>query len=228
MGRHWRVSLAAVVAALAAMLVFASPALASGARARAARGSNLKVSIAVERFARTSSGRTVARGVAVARLNDYTGKSTTIKAPVVLRVASGGSCRVLTLTLDKLQLTLLGLNVNLTKVNLTVTGQAHGGVLGSLFCKLARSRVASARGSAIRALNARVRRHAIHPLAFSVPLSPKATTSAAVPCPVLNLVLGPLNLDLLGLVVDLNRVTLTVTATPGGGALGDLFCSLSH
>jgi hypothetical protein len=45
---------------------------------------------------------------------------------------------------------------------------------------------------------------------------------------VLNLVLGPLHLDLLGLVVDLNQVNLTITATPGGGALGDLFCSLSH
>ena len=48
------------------------------------------------------------------------------------------------------------------------------------------------------------------------------------PCPVLSLVLGPLHLDLLGLVVDLNQVNLTITATPEGGALGDLFCSLSH
>jgi hypothetical protein len=79
----------------------------------------------------------------------------------------------------------------------------------------------------VRALNARVRRHVIHPLGFSVPISPKATSSQATPCPVLNLVLGPLNLNLLGLVVDLNRVTLTITATPGGGALGDLFCTLS-
>src|SRR4051794_7792490 len=229
MRHHWRMWLMAVAAAIAAVSLFATPAFASGGReASSARGSNLKVSIAVERFARTSRGRTIARGVAVARLNDYTGKSTTIKVPVSLAVSRGGSCRVLTLTLDKLQLTLLGLNVNLAKVNLTVTGQAHGGVLGSLFCKLARSHVSSARTSALRALNARLRRHAIHPLGFTVPISPKATTSQATPCPVLNLVLGPLNLDLLGLVVDLNRVTLTITATPGGGALGDLFCSLSH
>ncbi len=44
----------------------------------------------------------------------------------------------------------------------------------------------------------------------------------------LDLILGPLNLNLLGLVVDLNQVHLTITATPGGGTLGDLFCSLSH
>ena len=46
-------------------------------------------------------------------------------------------------------------------------------------------------------------------------------------CPVLDLVVGPLNLQLLGLVVDLQRVHLSVTATRGGGALGDLFCTLA-
>ena len=229
MRHRWRLVPIAVAVAVAAASLFASSAFASSnAAVHAARGSNLKVSIAVEHFARTRRGRTVARGVAVARLNDYTGKSTTIKAPVALRVARGGSCRILTLTLDKLHLTLLGLNVDLTKVNLTVTGRKHSGALGSLFCKLARSHVSSARAAALHALNARLRHHALHPLGFTVPISPKATSSQAVACPVLNLVLGPLNLDLLGLVVDLNRVTLTITATPGGGTLGDLFCSLSH
>jgi hypothetical protein len=63
---------------------------------------------------------------------------------------------------------------------------------------------------------------------FTVFLTPRATTSAAgATCPVLDLILGPLHLDLLGLVVDLNQVHLTVTATQGGGVLGNLFCSLS-
>jgi hypothetical protein len=50
---------------------------------------------------------------------------------------------------------------------------------------------------------------------------------------VLNLILGPLDLNLLGLVVELfgpNRnapVTLTITSFPGQGVLGDLFCGLS-
>jgi hypothetical protein len=44
---------------------------------------------------------------------------------------------------------------------------------------------------------------------------------------VLTLVLGPLNLNLLGLIVDLNKVNLTITATRGQGALGDLFCQLA-
>jgi len=53
-----------------------------------------------------------------------------------------------------------------------------------------------------------------------------ARTTAAV-CPILRLVLGPLHLDLLGLVVDLNRVVLRITAVSGPGKLlGNLLCGL--
>lgn len=48
-------------------------------------------------------------------------------------------------------------------------------------------------------------------------------------CQVLDLVLGPLHLDLLGLNVDLNQVHLNITAQPGpGNLLGNLLCSVSH
>jgi hypothetical protein len=58
-----------------------------------------------------------------------------------------------------------------------------------------------------------------------------ATTSinAALPasCQVLNLVLGPLDVNLLGLVVHLDRVVLNITAVPGAGALlGNLLCAV--
>ena len=47
-------------------------------------------------------------------------------------------------------------------------------------------------------------------------------------CDILNLVLGPLHLDLLGLVVDLNQVVLAITAQPGPGALlGNLLCAIT-
>jgi len=46
-------------------------------------------------------------------------------------------------------------------------------------------------------------------------------------CQVLNLTLGPLDLSLLGLNVHLDQVHLVITATPGGGILGDLLCSLA-
>ncbi len=48
-------------------------------------------------------------------------------------------------------------------------------------------------------------------------------------CPVLNLTLGPLHLNLLGLVVDLNQVVLTINAVSGGGnLLGNLLCAVAH
>jgi hypothetical protein len=49
-----------------------------------------------------------------------------------------------------------------------------------------------------------------------------------VPCPILHLELGPLDLNLLGLRVQLNQVVLDVTAIPGpGNLLGNLLCALA-
>ncbi|MBV9792620.1 MAG: hypothetical protein JO016_01665 [Actinobacteria bacterium] len=56
-----------------------------------------------------------------------------------------------------------------------------------------------------------------------------AAANAPVGCQVLNLVLGPLNLNLLGLVVTLNQVTLNITAVPGAGnLLGNLLCAVAN
>jgi hypothetical protein len=47
-------------------------------------------------------------------------------------------------------------------------------------------------------------------------------------CQILDLVLGPLDLDLLGLVVHLDRVHLNITAEPGpGNLLGNLLCAIA-
>ena len=54
-----------------------------------------------------------------------------------------------------------------------------------------------------------------------------AAAPAAAACNVLNLVLGPLNLNLLGLVVTLNEVHLNITAVPGS-LLGDLLCDVAN
>ena len=52
--------------------------------------------------------------------------------------------------------------------------------------------------------------------------------AAQASCGILNLVLGPLHLDLLGLVVDLNQVVLNVAAMTGAGnLLGNLLCALT-
>jgi hypothetical protein len=46
--------------------------------------------------------------------------------------------------------------------------------------------------------------------------------------PILNLVFGPLDLNLLGLQVHLDRVVLNITAQPGAGnLLGNLLCAVA-
>jgi len=56
-----------------------------------------------------------------------------------------------------------------------------------------------------------------------------ATAAVSGTCQVLTLVLGALHLDLLGLVVDLNQVTLTITGEQGPGELlGNLVCAIAN
>jgi hypothetical protein len=48
-------------------------------------------------------------------------------------------------------------------------------------------------------------------------------------CQILHLELGPLDLDLLGLVVHLNQVVLDISAQPGpGNLLGNLLCAIAN
>ena len=130
-------------------------------------------------------------------------------------------------------MTLLGLNVNLDKVILTIDANSTGGALGSLFCKLAHTKVSTrSLSTTARQLTSAVHSTGLaNPLAsglgFAVPLVNGVAGATAI-CPVLDLVLGPLNLKLLGLIVNLNQVHLTITADPTGGALGTLFCGLAH
>jgi hypothetical protein len=63
--------------------------------------------------------------------------------------------------------------------------------------------------------------------------APATLTSSGAPtaptCQILNLDLGPLHLNLLGLVVDLDEVHLDITAQSGpGNLLGNLLCALTH
>ena len=47
-------------------------------------------------------------------------------------------------------------------------------------------------------------------------------------CDILHLELGPLDLDLLGLQVHLNKVVLDIDADPTGGLLGALLCAVAN
>ena len=57
---------------------------------------------------------------------------------------------------------------------------------------------------------------------------PVGTPSGST-CQILNLTLGPLHLNLLGLVVNLNQVHLTINAVSGpGNLLGNLLCAVAN
>jgi hypothetical protein len=58
--------------------------------------------------------------------------------------------------------------------------------------------------------------------------APVQSVAAPNGCKILNLDLGPLHLDLLGLVIDLAPVNLDITAVPGAGnLLGNLLCAVA-
>jgi hypothetical protein len=63
----------------------------------------------------------------------------------------------------------------------------------------------------------------------TTPGATRPVTSRQAACDILHLVLGPLNLDLLGLQVHLDRVVLNIVAQSGAGQLlGNLLCAVAH
>lgn len=66
----------------------------------------------------------------------------------------------------------------------------------------------------------------VNNLPINLPVTGAGPTGS---CSILDLTLGPLHLNLLGLVVDLNQVHLTITGQTGNGQLlGNLLCGLAN
>lgn len=225
----------AVICCLAAVGFTAAAAVpASGSDAQA----QVHVGFKVGKFV-AHHHRLVAHGAVTTTVTTPNGETHSVSKPFTalvktrgFRVLAARNCSVLTLQLNQLSLTLLGLNVNLDKVLLTIQANSHGGVLGSLFCKLAHTKVKlRSLASYARHLTAVTHKSGLSTsgklLGFSSPMSTQKQAAAGAVCPILNLILGPLHLNLLGLIVDLNQVHLTITADPNGGVLGSLFCSLA-
>jgi len=55
-----------------------------------------------------------------------------------------------------------------------------------------------------------------------------AGLQAQATCTILDLVLGPIHLNLLGLHLDTNEIHIQLTAQQGGGLLGDLLCAIAN
>ena len=227
---------AGVVAALA------TPGASSGAgqQVTGAQKGSVGMRLEVSRFVK-SGHRLIAKGKAVATYTSNTGTRTVRSAPfkahaTVLRrgraLASAnqtGTCPVLTLEIDQVSLDLLGLHVDLSKVILTVTADPNGGVLGKLFCSLASGKTAAASTTAARSLTAVAHRSGLSTqgVAFGTPTRQLQSIGPG-PCSIVDLLLGPLHLDVLGLIVDLNQVHLQITADPNEAPLGSLLCSITN
>jgi hypothetical protein len=196
--------------------------LSSPLAASTSAAGRLHVDLQVQRFVQRKR-KTEAVGVVTATLRGLNATPTTVR----LQVSAANHCRILLLTLDRLDLTLLGVNVHLDRVRLSVTGRRSGGILGSLFCSLANARLRTTKAAVVSSLNHSLRQKPMHPIDFAV--TAHAAQAPTTPtCSILDLVLGPLHLDLLGLVVDLNQVHLTITGNPAGGLLGRLLCGLAN
>jgi hypothetical protein len=205
---------------------------------RTSSQAHVQVGFKVGKFVQQGHGL-VALGSVTTQVTTPDGKSQTLSKPFRAQVVSRGfrtlasrTCAVLQLRLDKLYLNLLGLQVNLGKVVLSISASPTGGALGSLFCKLAHTQVklrslASYAGKLTKTVHAAGLATSDSLLGVSAPMTQKQLAAGTAVCPILDLILGPLHLDLLGLIVDLNQVHLTITADPHGGALGALFCQLA-
>lgn len=249
--------LRSVVASVATLAALTVPAAATAATPAPAPPKHLSTRVVVKQFVVRRTGLS-ALGTATTNVG---GNAT--RQVVALKAQTGLGCQVLTLRLDRLNLSLLGLRLDVSAVNLRITGN-RARTLGALFCKLATAtnlgNLTKARAAAA-SLNHRLRVAPLRMVGFDAMLYPKTvpadspsgapapapgdaaprqatgTTTAPVPagptCPVLDLTLGPLNLDLLGLVVDLygatNRdpVRVTAVADPAAGILGKALCQIS-
>jgi hypothetical protein len=204
------------------------------------------VKVAAERFF-VESGEVVAEGPSTATFRGRDGTTHETGGRVRLQVDTTNNCRVLELHLAELYLDLLGLQVRTSTINLRVTGDRKQ-ALGKLFCKLSEalklSKSAEAKRVA-RSLNARLGARGLPVLEFTAHVHQQeqqaqrsgrqgqAPPPPADACRVLDLLLGPLDLDLMGLVVELYGATegdpirVNVVADRNGGQLGESFCQLS-
>jgi hypothetical protein len=229
----------AAVALLAASVGAGGTSTGSGPMQTTPNADTVHVNFVINRFVRQGR-RIVAKGSVIARYRSATRSPAAavvrknFTARLGVRRVSFSSatriCNVLELDLAELHLELLGLIVHLDRVHLTIRADSRGGILGSLFCSIAGRQASPARLD--RTANRMTRAGRANGLnqglaGFQARVAPTFQQAPGQICEILDLVLGPLDLNLLGLLVHLDRVHLTITAERGGGVLGDLFCGLA-
>jgi len=240
----------AVVLAIAAFAASVAPAGNAAAPAATQAPNTVHVGFAITKFV-SRNGKLTAIGRAITSYQSTDGQTYTSATPFSAQVkrihaartsvrgvqAATRICDVLNLTLGPLHLELLGLIVDLNKVTLTIRADSEGGLLGGLLCGLAGGSGLPGVGQTAAQLTKVAQTSGLSAgPGFTVPLQTAApgTQQAAAVCTVLDLTLGPLDLNLLGLLVHLgggptgtDPVHLTITADPTKGLLGSLLCSIA-
>ena len=190
------------------------------------------------------NGQLVARGLV--GTNPFTSVVSLATRPAALNSPTAlAACPILDLSLGPIDLNLLGLRVETSPICLEVTAYDGGGLLGDVLCSVANLlqggmpladvlALVEAQGNLDRLLNGitSLLNGALDAVTANV-IASQPTGAIAATCSVLDLSLGPVELTLLGLEVILDDcndgpVTVTITAIPGGGLLGDLLCSLTN
>jgi hypothetical protein len=121
---------------------------------------------------------------------------------------------------------------------LPVTGVAKNGKKFSGTYAIQRFVTRGAKVYSVGTLTGRLKGRRVARAGVMLPASltgPAGAKTAQATCPVLHLVLGPVNLNLLGLRVTLGGgalanqpIVLDITAQQGGGLLGDLLCGVTN
>jgi len=167
---------------------------------------------------------------------------TTPFTATITPATSANTCPVLHLALEPIHLSLLGLNVDTSAICLDITATHGGGLLGDLLCGGLENILGGLSGGTLNLTGAQT---ALNGLLNNTSLlggltdvlggafSHAGTPAVSGGTTILNLSVGPVDLSLLGLNVHLDNcnngpVTVKITATPGGGLLGDLLSGLNN
>jgi hypothetical protein len=223
--------------AVVALIAFSAPnAFAQGpTKVKANKSTSFNVVPILITSVTIEGGQLMANGLAGA---------TPFSVPITLtpgETPEGASCPILNLSLGPIHVDLLGLVVDTSRICLDITAvPRQGALLGNLLCAIAglldpdglnlpdvlAGLDADARTALDRGLTQLLNQ------AVFIPLTSSEALQAAT-CEVLSLSLGPLDLNLLGLRVELDNcangpVTVDITAEPEGGLLGSLLCGLAN
>jgi hypothetical protein len=164
---------------------------------------------------------------------------------------NAAACPILNLQLGEITLNLLGLLIETSDICLEITAYPNQGLLGNLLCGIARlldrgldlNQILGGLTGAQQEILTDALRDIINgalnnlnqAVITGVDLNGNGNGNGIGAlqqgCPILNLELGPLDLNILGLRVYLHDcdggpVTIDITAIPGGGLLGNLLCGL--